>query len=68
MFIELHRQINELQRADMRRDADAWRLLRQDRTRRPPWPVRTGCWVLCRLGRLMVRAGQRLQSAYTAGA
>ena len=61
MFIELHRQIRELQRADMRRDADNWRLLRQGRARGRPWHVRTGCWLLCQLGELMVRAGQRLQ-------
>jgi hypothetical protein len=61
MLIEQHRQIRELQHADMLRDAELWRLLRQGQREARPWHLRAGCWLLCQLGELLVQAGQRLQ-------
>ena len=49
-------------RAEMRQTAARWRLLRQSRSGERPWLARSGCWLLCQAGRILVRLGQRLES------
>jgi hypothetical protein len=47
-----------LQTAEMNR----W--VREAGLQRQGWLSRTGCWLLCRLGRLLEAWGQRLQERY----
>jgi hypothetical protein len=43
--------------ADIRREAERWR---QTRITRSGWLSRQGYWLMCQLGRALVRLGQRL--------
>ncbi|MBN1937694.1 MAG: hypothetical protein JW934_23755 [Anaerolineae bacterium] len=56
----LHQQLDRLRRQEALREAEKWRLgqLVPDRRR---LALRPGCWLLCQLGRLLVRWGQQLQ-------
>ena len=64
MQVDLYKQIEDQRRADQRRDAELWRLLRLGRSRaKQCWLVRKGCWLLCQIGRWMVKLGQELQRA-----
>ncbi|MBN1580671.1 MAG: hypothetical protein JXA89_08195 [Anaerolineae bacterium] len=64
MQVNLYKRVEDQRRADRRRDAERWRLLRQGRRRsEQDWLSRQGCWLLCQLGRWMVRLGQGLQRA-----
>ena len=63
MNLELHKRVGEERRQDMLRDIAIWRLLHQGKPHQRTWLVRQGCWVLCQLGRWLVRVGQQLQSA-----
>jgi hypothetical protein len=58
---DLHGVMGSLHRREAMRRAEAWRLLRQAGLQRRGWLPRPGCWLLCQLGRLLVRAGRRLQ-------
>lgn len=63
MQTDLYKRMEDGRRAEMQRDATIWRLLRQ-RGRRPRhWLARQRCWLLCQVGRWMVRLGQELQRA-----
>ena len=44
--------------ADIRREAERWR---RTRIGRSDWLHRQGCWLLCWLGRMLVRLGRRLE-------
>ena len=59
--LELYSQVQALRRQDMRRDAQQWRLARWAGSR-PVWLSQRGCWVLCQIGRWLVRVGEQLQS------
>ena len=61
--LELHSRVEKDRRQDILRDIEIRRLLRPDESRRRTWLARQGCWVLCQLGRWLVRLGQQLQSA-----
>ena len=65
MQFELYKRIEDERRADQRRDAEVWRLLQLSRRRPQHWLARKGCWLLCQVGRWMVRLGQELQRAGT---
>ncbi|MBN1640908.1 MAG: hypothetical protein JXA09_06710 [Anaerolineae bacterium] len=57
---ELYWRMEQMRRAEMRRDADRWRLLGGARGAQPRLP-RGGCWLLDCLGRWLVEAGEQLQ-------
>ena len=59
--LELHCQVEELRWQDVRRDVHKWRLLHGAR-RRSGWLSQRSCWLLCQLGRWLVKMGQLLQS------
>jgi hypothetical protein len=61
----LYKRMEDRRRAEMRQVADDWRLLRQGQERHG-WLSQKGCWLLCQLGRLLVKAGQQLQAFGTA--
>jgi hypothetical protein len=61
MQVELYKRIEDDRRADQRRDAELWRLLRLDGRRTQHWRVPRRYWLLCQIGRWMVRLGQELQ-------
>jgi len=60
---ELHSRVQRERRQEMLHDAEMFRLLRQGRRRQQTWIARQGCWILCQLGRWLVRLGQQLQNA-----
>jgi hypothetical protein len=47
--------------ADIRREAERWRLTRQGSVARVDWLSRQGCWLLCHLGRALVWLGEQLE-------
>jgi hypothetical protein len=61
--VDLYKRMEDRRRADQRRDAEVWRLLRQSGRLPRHWLARKGCWLLCQVGRWMVRLGQELQRA-----
>jgi hypothetical protein len=63
MSLELHKRVEEDRRQDILRDIEIRRLLSQGKPRQRKWLARQGCWILCQLGRWLVRLGQQLQSA-----
>ena len=65
MQLDLYKRIEDQRRADERRDAEVWRLLQLGKCRPRPWLASKGCWLLCQVGRWMVRLGQRLERAGT---
>jgi hypothetical protein len=63
MQVDLYKRVEDQRRAAQRRNAEVWRLLQQGRRRPRQWLARKGCWLLCQIGRWMVRLGQDLQRA-----
>ena len=51
--------------ADIRREAEHWR---RTRTARSGWLYLRGCWLLCRLGHMLIWLGQRLEGYGSAAA
>jgi hypothetical protein len=60
--VDIHLRIEARRRAEERQQAELWRLMRRGRQRRQSWLSRHGCWMLCRLGRALVRLGRQLES------
>jgi hypothetical protein len=58
---EMAKQVAEEQRQDLLREAETYRLLRQAGIGRPSWPSRQVCWLLSRLGHVLVILGRRLE-------
>jgi hypothetical protein len=63
MQVDLYKRMEDRRRAEVRRDAEVWRLLRAGGRRPRRWLASKGCWLLCQIGRWMVRLGQDLQRA-----
>lgn len=59
--LELCGQVEKLRRDDERRQAEAWRLWRLARQGERSWVSQRGCWLLCQLGRALVRLGRQLE-------
>jgi hypothetical protein len=59
--LELSKLVEDARRADERRQAEHWRLLRRVRGDHRGWLSKQGCWLLCQLGRMLVRVGRRLE-------
>jgi hypothetical protein len=55
------KRVAEEQRQDLLREAETYRLLRQAGIGRPGWSSRQVCWLLSRLGRVLVVLGRRLE-------
>ena len=62
MNAELYHRIEKARRRDLANDAAKWRLLRAGR-RTSGWLDRQRCWLLCQVGRWLVRLGRTLQSS-----
>ena len=62
MPADLEKRLHDQRRQEAVQVAENWRQLRLARKQRPTWVTRQGCWLLCRLGRLLVALGQRLQA------
>lgn len=60
MDLQYQYDLDQLRRQDARRDAAKWRLLHQGQSH-STWLSRRICWLLCQLGRWLVRLGQQLQ-------
>jgi hypothetical protein len=60
---DLHRKLNEARHAEMVREAENWRLVREARQAHPSWLTRQGCRLLGQLGRALIRSGKRLESS-----
>jgi hypothetical protein len=58
---EMAKQVAEEQRRDLLREAETYRLLRQAGLFRPGWLSREVCWLLSRLGHVLVILGRRLE-------
>jgi hypothetical protein len=54
--------------ADIRREAERWRLARQGKQGPPSWLSPQGCWLLCQLGNALVWLGQWLEHYGSAAA
>jgi hypothetical protein len=57
---DLHERMGHIKRQEALRSAQAWRLARLATAQHPGWFRRQECWLLCQLGRAMVRLGRRL--------
>jgi hypothetical protein len=55
-------RLDRVKRKEAVRRAEVWRSTRAAMAGRRGWLSQQGCWLLCRLGRLLVRWGQRLQA------
>jgi hypothetical protein len=58
---EMAKRVAEEQRQDLLREAETYRLLRQAGIHRPGWLSRQICWLLYRLGHVLVILGRRLE-------
>ena len=58
---DLQKRVEDRRRQEAMRVAETWRLLHQARAQRPTRLSRSGCWLLCQLGHLLIRWGRRLQ-------
>jgi hypothetical protein len=47
--------------ADIRREAESWRLARQRKQGSPSWLSPSVCWLLCQTGNALVWLGRRLE-------
>jgi len=63
--VELYRRIEDERRADQRRDAEVWRLLHKGGHQPEHWLHQKRCWLLCQVGRWMVRLGREMERAGT---
>jgi hypothetical protein len=63
MQLDLYKRVEDMRRADLRRDASVWRLLRSGHQRTQRWLPRQSCRLLCQVGRWLVRLGHGLQRA-----
>jgi hypothetical protein len=52
---------------DRLHEAEMYRLTKMCRRKNQSWLTRTTCWLLARLGQLMLKWGERLQSYSLAG-
>ena len=59
---DLYQRMEHFRRAEMERDAAEWRVLHAAHRQRS-WFARSGCWLLCQLGRELVELGRALQRA-----
>jgi hypothetical protein len=53
--------MEDRRRQEAVRVAENWSLLRKAKADRRPWFAQGGCWLLCKLGLLLVAWGKRLQ-------
>jgi hypothetical protein len=62
---DLYKRMEDRRRAEMRRDADLWRMLccgqRLRQGRRSTWLLQLGCRLLYQLGRWLIDLGQQLE-------
>lgn len=63
MHPDMQKRVQDGRRQEAMRQAEVWRTLHQGRARasRPGWLYGQRCWLLCQLGRLLVRVGQQLE-------
>lgn len=62
MPAELYQRMEHMRRTEMERDAAKWRLVNGGSQGRS-WLGRSGCWLLCQLGRRLIILGRALQHA-----
>jgi hypothetical protein len=57
----VYKRMNDHRRRDAERYAENWRLMRLAKPARAWTLPKSGCWLMCQLGQLLVRLGRRLQ-------
>ena len=55
------RKIDAQKHREAIQQAKLWHMVREAQNNQPNWAKKQSCWVLCRLGRLLVSLGQQLE-------
>ena len=58
---DLEAAATKARHADIRREAESWRLARREKQGPSSWLPPQGCWLLCQLGNALVWLGRRLE-------